>query len=104
MAQISVHDLRTFVRCRSLMCGALRNGRKAVFWGTSRYVARLRDYLPEIDLWKPIAVYCDSGYRSSILSSVLQAHGFERVHNVLGSWQAWTNAGYPVEKEERVGA
>lgn len=106
MAQIGVHDLRTYGRQMQIL-----DVRSPQEWSQGRipgalhaYVARLRDHLPEIDLWKPIAVYCDSGYRASIASSILQAHGFERVHNVLGSWQAWTNAGYPVEKEERVGA
>ena len=60
-------------------------------------------FLPEVpkksgDLnkQKPVAVYCDSGYRSSLASSILKAAGFD-VHNVPGSWQAWRNAKYPVE-------
>ena len=61
-------------------------------------------FLPEVekrsgDLNKktPVAVYCDSGYRASLAASILIAQGFE-VHNVPGSWQAWLNAKYPVEK------
>lgn len=50
---------------------------------------------------KPVAVYCDSGYRASLASSWLQAHGVTDVRNVPGSWQAWTNAGLPVAKGEQ---
>ena len=47
---------------------------------------------------KPVAVYCDSGYRASLASSILKKEGFD-VHNVPGSWQAWLNAEFPVETE-----
>lgn len=53
---------------------------------------------PGFDKGKPLAVYCDSGYRADIAASLLQAHGFADVRNVVGSWQAWTNANYPIEK------
>ena len=51
----------------------------------------------ELSNKKPVAVYCDSGYRASIAASILQNEDFN-VHNVPGSWQAWLNAKYPVEK------
>ncbi len=51
----------------------------------------------ELTKKKPVAVYCDSGYRASIAASILQNEDFN-VHNVPGSWQAWLNAKYPVEK------
>lgn len=60
-------------------------------------------FLPEIakkssqlDKSLPVAVYCDSGYRASIGASLLKAEGFEKVHNVPGSWQAWQKAELPV--------
>ena len=46
---------------------------------------------------KPIAVYCDSGYRASIATSILQQEGFQCVCNVPGSWQAWKKANFPIE-------
>lgn len=52
----------------------------------------------ELDRARPTVTYCDSGYRASLAASILQARGFDRVHNVPGSWQAWKNAKYPVEK------
>jgi rhodanese-related sulfurtransferase len=53
----------------------------------------------KLDKGKPTAVYCDSCYRGSIATSILQQQGFGCVCNIPGSWQAWKNAGYPVEKE-----
>jgi hydroxyacylglutathione hydrolase len=46
---------------------------------------------------RPVAVYCDSGYRASIAASLLQAHGYD-VRNVPGSWQAWQACGLPEDK------
>jgi len=61
-------------------------------------------FLPELekksgklDKKKPIAVYCDSGYRASLGASLLQIYGFADVRNVPGSWKAWKAAGYEVE-------
>lgn len=50
---------------------------------------------------KPVAVYCDSGYRASLGASILQKRGFSAVHNVPGSWKAWTAAKYPVQKPKQ---
>jgi len=46
---------------------------------------------------KPVAVYCDSGYRASIAASILKSKGFD-VANVPGSWQAWTKNAFSVVK------
>ncbi len=61
-------------------------------------------FLPEIreksagfDKMKPTAVYCDSGYRASIGTSMLKQEGFLDVRNIPGSWQAWKKAGFEVE-------
>lgn len=44
-----------------------------------------------------IAVYCGSGYRSSIATSLLKRAGFPEVVNVLGGFSAWQQRQYPVE-------
>lgn len=65
------------------------------------FVGDMRDEmekLSDLDKQKPVVTYCGSGYRASIAASVLQQHGFKDVRNVPGSWQAWTKAGYEVEK------
>ncbi len=62
------------------------------------FLPELKSKWDEIDQQKPVAVYCNSGYRASIAASLLKAKGFD-VRNVPGSWQAWVSAGFPVEKE-----
>jgi len=47
---------------------------------------------------KPVAVYCDSGYRASLAASLLLADGFTEVRNVPGSWKAWKASEYKIEK------
>jgi hydroxyacylglutathione hydrolase len=66
---------------------------------THVFLGELRENLGELDQSKPTAVYCDSGYRASIATSILKQAGFGSVYNVPGSWQAWKKAGFPVEME-----
>ncbi len=61
-------------------------------------VPKLPERLAELDKAKPTAVYCASGYRASIATSMLKKAGFKNVSNVPGSWHAWKEAGFPVEK------
>jgi len=53
--------------------------------------------LDQLDRKQPIAVHCQSGYRSAIASSLLEAAGFETVVNVIGGFEAWAAAGLKVE-------
>jgi hydroxyacylglutathione hydrolase len=64
---------------------------------THIFLPDLRKRCAELDRQKPVAVYCDSGYRASIGTSILKQEGFTRVCNVPGSWQAWKKAQLPVE-------
>jgi len=61
------------------------------------FLGELRGKLSVLDKNKPTAVYCDSGYRASIATSILKQEGFGCVCNVPGSWQAWKKAGYRVD-------
>lgn len=63
------------------------------------FLGELREHMGELDKNKPTAVYCDSGYRASIATSLLKQEGFGAVSNVPGSWQAWKKAGYPIQGE-----
>jgi rhodanese-related sulfurtransferase len=60
----------------------------------------LLDRLGELDSHRPIVVYCAGGYRSSAAASLLRAHGFERVADILGGFEAWRAAGLPIEPRE----
>ena len=52
---------------------------------------------PEIDPSAPVAVHCQSGYRSMIACSLLRRAGIDNVINVTGGFDAWRKAGLPVE-------
>ena len=52
---------------------------------------------PEIDPSAPLAVHCQSGYRSMIACSLLRRAGIDNVINVIGGFDAWHKAGLPVE-------
>lgn len=62
-------------------------------------LAYLERELSKIDTQKPTAVICASGYRSSIATSLLARHGFNKLYNVVGGTTAWINANYPTEKQ-----
>lgn len=65
----------------------------------ARHIAggELADRYGEVPTGGPVAVYCGSGYRSSVAASLLKAHGRSDVHNVLGGFAAWKKRGLPVE-------
>jgi len=101
---------RRWDRCRSMRSSVRERSCKWSMSGlpmsgtpdTSRmhvicFSVTFRERLKALDKGKPTAVYCDSGYRASIATSILQQEGFRSVSNVPGSWQAWKAAGFPVE-------
>jgi len=61
--------------------------------------AEVPERLDEIPEGKPVAVMCGSGYRSSVISSLLKHHGRADVMNILGGMSAWHSARLPVTKE-----
>ena len=72
----------------------------AAWWPLDRF----RVAPPEVDLDIPLAVHCQSGYRSMIACSLLQRAGFKNVMNVSGGFAAWQEAQLPVEKGAAVEA
>lgn len=56
----------------------------AAWWPLDRF----RVSMPEVDLTLPLAVHCQSGYRSMIACSLLQRAGFKNVMNVAGGLAA----------------
>lgn len=63
------------------------------------FLPELREKSARLKKTKPVVVYCDSGYRASIGTSILMQENFRRVCNLPGSWQAWRKAKFPVSKE-----
>ena len=52
--------------------------------------------LSELDPSAPTVVFCAGGYRSAIASSLLRAHGFADVSDLLGGYGAWATSTIPV--------
>ena len=50
---------------------------------------RLRTHMSELDPHRPVLVNCAGGYRSIAAASMLRAHGFDDVSDLLGGWNAW---------------
>ncbi|KPK55769.1 MAG: Zn-dependent hydrolase [Gemmatimonas sp. SG8_38_2] len=57
----------------------------------------LADRLKEVGSDKPIVIHCESGARSTIAASLLQANGFRNVLNFTGSLKDMQDAGLAVE-------
>lgn len=99
IGQMSVHELNQ--RNGELQIVDVRSPREWTKGHVPRarhiFVPELRTRIKELDRNKPTVVYCGSGYRSSIASSILKAAGFKELWNVPGSWEAWKAAGLPVE-------
>ena len=54
-------------------------------------LARLLDDLDRLDPAAPTIVYCAGGYRSSVAASLLRAHGFPTVADLIGGYPAWAS-------------
>jgi hydroxyacylglutathione hydrolase len=104
LPQMPVHDLKDALPPRDLQVLDVRTPQE---WEGGHVPGARYLFLPELpkkldrlDKEKPLAVYCDSGYRASLAASLLQREGFTKVRNVPGSWKAWKAAGYPAERPE----
>jgi hydroxyacylglutathione hydrolase len=99
IGQMTVHELNK--RASSLQVVDVRSPRE---WKKGHVPGARHIFLPELerrmselDRAKPTAVYCGSGYRASIATSMMKTRGFETLWNVPGSWEAWQKSGFPVE-------
>src|SRR5204862_36385 len=55
-------------------------------------LAHLRERLGEVPAERSLVVYCASGYRSSIATSLLRREGLSQVANLVGGLGAWQSA------------
>jgi rhodanese-related sulfurtransferase len=55
--------------------------------------------IPWLNKTTPVAVHCKSGYRSMIACSLLKKAGYDNVTNVMGGFDAWTEAKLPSKSE-----
>jgi hydroxyacylglutathione hydrolase len=65
------------------------------------YAGLVPQRLDEIPNNREIVVYCDSGYKSTLVASYLLQKGFQDVGSVMGSMRAWMKASYPVVRDDQ---
>jgi len=63
-------------------------------------LAELSQNISKIQKNRPIAIICESGYRSAIAKSILERDGIKPVTNVLGGTAAWKKAGYETQQKK----
>ena len=61
-------------------------------------LGQIPNRLDEIPKDKTVIAVCRSGNRSSQATNFLRQQGFENVHNMTGGMNAWSQAGYEIEK------
>jgi len=61
---------------------------------------KLSGEFEKLDPRKPTYVICQSGYRSSIGTSILENAGFQKIYNVAGGTAEWIRSGLPTEESE----
>jgi len=47
-----------------------------------------------------LILYCGGGYRSALAADSLQKMGYHNVKSLAGGFRSWTEAGYPIVKDE----
>ncbi|QDU82579.1 Beta-lactamase hydrolase-like protein [Polystyrenella longa] len=87
--EVSLIDVRTDEEWKS---GHIENAEH-------RFLGRLLDNLDAIASDKPIITQCQTGGRSAIAASALQAAGY-KVINMTGGFGDWLKAGLPVDQTE----
>ena len=100
LSQLGVEELHTALRCGK--APRILDVRTAGEWESDHIESAAHIPLPmlprrlaEVNRAVPLAVICGSGYRSSIAASLLQAHGFTRVQNVMGGMGAYLESSPP---------
>ena len=98
MQQITVHELKRALEDEAI---EVLDVRQPAEWEsghiedsefiTGAEMPERADEAPE----GPLAVLCGSGFRSSVIASLLAARGRTDVVNVIGGMSAWRRAGYP---------
>lgn len=59
----------------------------------------LADNLDQVPTDEPVVIYCASGHRAGMATSVLSGLGYDNVKAFSGGWKAWSAAAEEVETE-----
>jgi rhodanese-related sulfurtransferase len=76
--------------------GALVIGRNVLEWRLDPTSSHPHPQAPGLD--QQVIVFCDAGYASSLAAATLQELGFARATDLDGGFQAWREAGLPVQQ------
>jgi rhodanese-related sulfurtransferase len=76
--------------------GALYHPRNVVEWRLDPESGASDPSVGGID--RQVIVMCNEGYQSSLVAATLKDIGFDRATDLDGGFQAWREAGLPVEK------
>ena len=108
MPQVGIAELAVELRERRALVIDVRSPRE---WEAGHIagvpnipLGHLAERTRDIPRDSSIIVHCQSGARSSIAVSVLEANGFASVANLTGGIAAWIAAGNPVERGDGSGA
>jgi len=74
--------------------GALVIDRNVLEW---RLAPESDHRIPEVRADKVVIIVCDEGYASSLAAATLQELGLPRATDLIGGFQAWRQAGLPIE-------
>ena len=58
----------------------------------------------KLDLSQPVVLVCNSAYRSSMATGILERQGFKKARNLEGGSKAWMEANLPVYEGEKTAA
>ncbi|MBN2156184.1 MAG: MBL fold metallo-hydrolase [Candidatus Lokiarchaeota archaeon] len=101
---ITVHELKTLIETGSeIMVLDVRSQEE---WNEGHlspafniYAGQVPVNLEKIPKDTSIVVHCSVGLRATVAASALENKGYKKIKIVLGSYNAWENAGYPIKFE-----
>jgi len=64
-------------------------------------LTHLAELSSKLDPEQPVVLVCNSAYRSSMATGILERKGFKKARNLEGGSQAWMDAGLPVHEGEK---
>lgn len=70
----------------------------AAYLGKGVIERDIEEEYPNTD--EELILYCGGGYRSALAADSLQKMGYHNVKSLAGGFRSWTEAGYPIVKDE----
>jgi hydroxyacylglutathione hydrolase len=101
-----IHEIEPAAAAREIATGTavVVDVRKSTEWAEGHVsgaqlvpLPELLARMAEIPRDRPVIVHCKSGARSTIATSVLEAHGWTNLRNLAGGFDAWEAGKLPVE-------